>query len=221
MAVRGELLAGSVDAALPQTQCTRCGYADCAAYAKAVATRAAPINQCPPGGAEGIDRLSVITGLPALRLNPVYGVEAPRAVAVIDEEWCIGCRLCLKACPVDAIIGSNKLMHTVLESWCTGCELCLPVCPVDCISLENVTGARTGWGAWSAVQAEASRSRYAVHRGRMAQDEASGGEALVDIGLAISTPPEQKASVADQKRSLIEAAVSRARARRRSGRGAT
>ena len=104
-----------------------------------------PINQCPPGGAEGIARLAALTGQPALPLNPDHGAEGPRSVAVIDEAWCIGCTLCIKACPTDAILGSNKLMHTVIEPHCTGCELCIPVCPVDCIALENVTGARTGW----------------------------------------------------------------------------
>ena len=119
---------------LPQTQCTRCGYPDCAGYAQAIAAGEAAINQCPPGGAEGVARLARLTGLPALPLNPDFGTEAPRTVAVIDEAWCIGCTLCIKACPTDAIVGSNKLMHTVIEPYCTGCELCLPVCPVDCIA---------------------------------------------------------------------------------------
>ena len=121
--------------ALPQTQCTRCGYPDCAAYAQAIAAGDAAINQCPPGGAEGIRRLSRLTGLPALPLNPEHGAEGPRSVAWIDEAWCIGCTLCIKACPVDCIVGGNKRMHTVIESQCTGCELCIPACPVDCIAL--------------------------------------------------------------------------------------
>ena len=126
-------LAARIHAALPQTQCTRCGYPDCAAYATAIAGRAAPINQCPPGGVEGIERLAAITGQAAAPLNPANGTEGPRSVAVIDEDWCIGCTLCIAACPTDAILGSHKRMHTVVERYCTGCELCIPVCPVDCI----------------------------------------------------------------------------------------
>ena len=108
-------LAARINAALPQTQCTRCGYPDCAAYAQAIAEGEAAINQCPPGGAEGVSRLAQLTGQPPLPLNPVHGTEGPRAVAFIDEAWCIGCTLCIKACPTDAILGSNKRMHTVIE----------------------------------------------------------------------------------------------------------
>ena len=127
----------------------------------------AAINQCPPGGAEGIARLSAITGQPALPLSAEHGEEAPRAVAFIDESWCIGCTLCIKACPTDAIVGSNKQMHTVIEPYCTGCELCIPACPVDCIKLENVSGAATGWAAWSAPLALQARQRYRQHRARV------------------------------------------------------
>ncbi|MDO9358827.1 MAG: RnfABCDGE type electron transport complex subunit B, partial [Polaromonas sp.] len=111
------LLAQRINAALPQTQCTRCGYPDCAAYAQGISASEAPINQCPPGGAEGITRLAAITGQPPLTLNPANGTEGPRHLAVIDEAWCIGCTLCLDACPTDAIVGSNKLMHTVIEPY--------------------------------------------------------------------------------------------------------
>ena len=156
-------LANRVHAALPQTQCTRCGYPDCMAYAEAIAQGKAAINQCPPGGAEGVARLAAITGQPALSLNTANGLEAPRSVAVIDEAWCIGCTLCLPVCPTDAILGSNKMMHTVMEQHCTGCELCIAVCPVDCISLENVTGERTGWAAWSELQADQALDRYSFH----------------------------------------------------------
>ena len=107
---------------------------DCAGYAQAVALGTADINQCPPGGAEGIARLAAITHKPVVPLNPEFGQETPRSVMFIDENWCIGCTLCIKACPTDAIIGANKRMHTIIEEHCTGCELCLPVCPVDCIS---------------------------------------------------------------------------------------
>ena len=156
-------LAEKIFAALPQTQCTRCGFPDCQAYANAIAQDGAAINQCSPGGAEGIVRLSQITGQTIEPLNPDNGIEGPRSVAFIDENWCIGCTLCIDVCPTDAIIGSNKLMHTVIELHCTGCELCIPVCPVDCIEIENVTGKRTGWDAWSPSDAENALNRYTHH----------------------------------------------------------
>ena len=162
-----QLLAQRIHAALPQTQCKRCGYPDCAAYAEAIASNdaadAAAINQCPPGGMEGVYRLAAITGQSPQPINLQNGLEGPRSVAVIDEAWCIGCTLCLPACPTDAILGSNKMMHTVIEPHCTGCELCIAVCPVDCISLENVTGERTGWAAWSQSYADAALARYELH----------------------------------------------------------
>ncbi|WP_096697171.1 electron transport complex subunit RsxB [Polaromonas sp. AER18D-145] len=216
------LLAERLNAALPQTQCTRCGYPDCAAYAQALADGEAGINQCPPGGAEGIARLALITGRPALPLNPENGSEGPRQMAVIDEAWCIGCTLCLDACPVDAIVGSNKLMHTVIESCCTGCELCVPVCPVDCISLENVTGERTGWAAWSEADAALARNRYEFHSIRCKQEkgnhqkrlEEKAEAALADLpGHSQHTDPV----ILDQKRAIIEAALARSRARRDAG----
>ena len=212
-----------LNAALPQTQCTRCGYPDCSAYAQAMASGEAAINQCPPGGAEGVQRLSAITGLPALPLNPANGTEGPRALAVIDENWCIGCTLCLKACPTDAIMGSNKMMHTVIEPWCTGCELCIPVCPVDCISLENVTGARTGWQAWSQQEADTAKARYEGHQARHKKEEgkpSSGADAGKTAGSTPAAPaasaarPESDPAVADRKRAVIEAALARARAQR-------
>ena len=187
----------AVDDALPQTQCTRCGYPDCHAYAVAIATGAAEINQCPPGGASGIARLAVLTGRPALPLNPDHGSETPRRLAVIDEAWCIGCTLCLQACPVDCIVGGPKSMHTVIESACTGCELCLPACPVDCIALVNASGSRTGWQAWSPAQAAQARARHALHRSR-------------EAAPAPPVPP-----VADRaKDAVIAAALARARAGR-------
>lgn len=194
----GELTA-RVHAALPQTQCTRCGYPDCAAYAAAIVSEGAPINQCPPGGTEGIARLAAITGQPALPLNPDNGAEGPRAVAVIDEAWCIGCTLCLDACPTDAIFGSNKLMHTVIEPHCTGCELCLPVCPVDCIAMVNVSGTDTGWAAWSGQQAGQALARYQAHRARSSQ--AAGAADAAEASPA--------------KNAVIAAALAKARALRK------
>ena len=210
-----------INSALPQTQCTRCGYIDCAAYAQAIASNQAAINQCPPGGIEGISRLSNITGLPVLPLNLLNGLEGPRAVAFIDENWCIGCTLCIKACPVDAIVGSNKMMHTVIEPVCTGCELCLPVCPVDCIILENVTGTRTGWNAWSESQAQAARARYEVHNDRSNSDMQKVSEISEDTSVVALNPASQQpvrtqpdTDEAERKRAIIQAALERSRAQR-------
>ena len=208
-----EALAARIDAALPQTQCTRCGYPDCAGYARAVAADEAAINQCPPGGAEGVARLARLTGRPALPLNPANGLEQPRTLAVIDEAWCIGCTLCIAACPTDAIFGSNKRMHTVIEAYCTGCELCVPACPVDCIALENASGTATGWNAWRAEDAELARQRYVRHAARLqGQPAGSAGDAAAASVKPIAPEP---ASAAEQKRAVIEAALARARARAR------
>src|SRR5512135_1850523 len=117
-----------IDALLPQTQCTRCGYPACRAYAEAIANGEAGINQCPPGGAAGIGALAALLGRAPIPLNPVNGIEKPREVALIDEEVCIGCTKCIQACPVDAIVGASKLMHTVLVDECSGCDLCIPPC---------------------------------------------------------------------------------------------
>jgi Na+-translocating ferredoxin:NAD+ oxidoreductase subunit B len=127
-----------IDALLPQTQCTKCGYEGCRPYAEAIAAGDADINQCPPGGDEGVALLASLLDREAKALNPANGLYRPPQVAVIDEATCIGCTKCIQACPVDAIVGASKLMHTVIASWCTGCELCLPPCPVDCIILAPV-----------------------------------------------------------------------------------
>ena len=208
-----------IHSALPQTQCTRCGYPDCASYAQAVADDDAGINQCPPGGAEGIARLAAITGRAALPLNPANGVEGPRTVAVIVEAWCIGCTLCMPACPTDAIVGSNKLMHTVIEHDCTGCELCVAVCPVDCISLENVTGERSGWQAWSPAQADRALHRYAFHLARARlpvyeNDIRPQQQAVDEPSNLPGLPQGAQGQEAARKRAVIEAALARSRARR-------
>ena len=209
----------ALNKALPQTQCTRCGYPDCASYAQAMAEGQASINQCPPGGQAGIERLAAISGQPVLPLNPEHGIEGPRHVAIIDEAWCIGCTLCIKACPTDAILGANKLMHTVIEPWCTGCELCIPVCPVDCIALENVTGTVTGWAAWSAEQADTARGRYASRQQRLVREEAAHQKHLQAkaehklADLAAHTKGTDNAPEVDRKRAIIEAALAKAKAR--------
>jgi electron transport complex protein RnfB len=212
-------LADALNDALPQTQCTRCGYPDCRSYALAMAEGTADINQCPPGGAQGIARLAEISGRPALPLNPANGTEGTRHVAVIDENWCIGCTLCLKACPVDSIVGGPKLMHTVIDPLCTGCELCIPVCPVDCIALVNVTDDRTGWDAWTPEQAAVARDRYAFHQSRIARELQENEERLAAKAQAkLANLAEESRltdpAALDRKRSVIEAALARARARK-------
>jgi electron transport complex protein RnfB len=210
--------AARIDAVLPQTQCTRCGYPDCHGYAAAIANGQADINRCPPGGAEGIRRLSSVTGRPVIALDPEAGREGPRLLAVIDEAWCIGCTLCIKACPVDCIVGAAKAMHTVIDDQCTGCELCVPACPVDCIAMVPVTGDATGWAAWSRAQADAARARYEFRSQRLERER-------VDNDLRLAAKAERKLAhleseslhadpfVLDQKRAVIEAALRRARTR--------
>ncbi len=222
IAERIAALAEAIDAALPQTQCTRCGYPDCRGYAEALAAGEADIDRCPPGGAEGIARLAVLTGRAVRPLDPACGAEGPLRLAVIDEAACIGCALCMKACPVDCIVGAAKLMHTVIAEQCTGCELCVPVCPVDCIAMDDAApgpGRPTGWAAWSPRQAEAARSRYRA-RGERAQrsqrerDERLAAGTAAHAAGAVDGPAAAPAAAAAKRASVIEAALVRARARR-------
>lgn len=217
--------AARINALLPQTQCTRCGFPDCASYAQAIVAGEAGINQCPPGGEEGVRRLAQVTGLPTSPLSPEHGLEGPRFLAVIDENWCIGCTLCIKACPVDCIIGAPKQMHTVIEDLCTGCELCIPACPVDCISLvpaSDALPAPTGWAAWSEPLARQAEGRYAFHQQRLEQaghDNDARLQAKAERKLANLAEESRLTDPAqlDDKRSVIEAALARARARRSTG----
>jgi len=163
--------AADIDALLPQTQCTRCGYAGCKPYAQAIAAGEAAINQCPPGGQVTIDALATLLGCSAVALNPANGIETPPRIAVIDEERCIGCAKCLPACPVDAIVGAHRFMHTVVAQQCNGCELCLPPCPVDCISMvdaRDASGQRRPLPSWLQLRERASeyRARYEAHMSR-------------------------------------------------------
>jgi electron transport complex protein RnfB len=182
-----------------------------------MASGEAEINQCPPGGAEGIERLAQITGRRVIPLNPANGIEVPRAVAVIDENWCIGCTLCIKACPVDCILGASKHMHTVVEADCTGCELCVPACPVDCIQMLPVTTPLTGWAAWSAAQADSSRERYAFRQFRRQREQSENDERLAAKAALKLADLENQTRLTDpeaiaRKRAIIEAALARAAA---------
>jgi len=204
-----EHLIQSIDRLLPQTQCTRCGYPDCRSYARAVASSAADINRCPPGGDDGIRRLALLTGRPYAPLDPACGAERPRHVAFIDEAQCIGCTLCISACPVDAIIGAPKQMHTVLTAVCTGCDLCLAPCPVDCIAMVPAVGADANWNH---VRADAARERYERRSVRLARNKAVRGKRAVQPSVVPLASPEVK-------RAAIAAALERARARRNRGLG--
>jgi len=210
-------LAERLDAVLPQTQCTKCGFAGCRPYAEAIATGDAEINQCPPGGAAGIAKLAQVTGRAVLPLNPVNGIEGPLRVAVIDEALCIGCTLCIQACPVDAIVGAAKRMHTVIAALCTGCDLCVPPCPMDCIAMPPVDPIRP----WSDADATAARARFEARKRRLVRDQIDVEERRIGRAIAKLQELEQlsesdAASVAelDEKKARVAAAIERARQRR-------
>lgn len=210
-------LADLIEDALPQTQCTKCGYPACRPYAEAIARGEAEINQCPPGGMEGVRRLSGVTGRPVIPINPANGIERPRPVAFIDESLCIGCTLCIQACPVDAIMGAAKQMHTILPSLCTGCDLCVAPCPVDCITMLPVT-LETGWAAWSQEAADAARARHDFRTERLRREReendarlaAKALEKMRAVTLEATNTPEELAEK-ERKRAIIAAAMERAR----------
>ena len=217
-------LTDRLEDALPQTQCTKCGYPNCRGYAEAMASGEALPNRCPPGGVDGIARLSKIL-IPIYpqdafdlhpTIDPECGAERPRPVAFIDPQKCIGCTLCIQACPVDAIVGASKQMHIVLTEWCTGCDLCIPPCPVDCISMIDVTGNQTGWNAWSPDLADISRKRYHEREQRLDREQKDNDERLakkaaaklIAVNADNPTSDEQKKEQ-ERKRTIIAAAIAR------------
>jgi electron transport complex protein RnfB len=194
-----EVLSASIDALLPQTQCRQCGYRGCRPYADAVARGSADINRCPPGGEDTVGEIARLTGVSTKPLDPACGSPQPPAVALIDEATCIGCTLCIQACPVDAIAGASKLMHTVIAAECTGCALCIPPCPVDCISM-----AETGDNATSEErrhQAQHFRARHAARTARLEHERAER-----------RTAPRENAAER-RKRTTVERVMQRARQR--------
>ena len=218
------ITAEQIDAVLPQTQCTKCGYAGCHPYAQALAAGDADLDQCPPGGAAGIERLAALLGREPRPLNPANGSESPRTVAWIDEANCIGCTLCIQACPVDAIVGMPRQMHTVLLQECTGCDLCVPPCPVDCIEMlplatvvdRGAAALAAEVGVPVAAHAQRWRTRHAARLRRLARDHAErdqrmAGKAQAKLRMLDEMPASAER---DRKRAAVEAAIERARARR-------
>jgi electron transport complex protein RnfB len=207
-------LAHRLDAVLPQTQCTKCGFAGCRPYAEAIASGRAEINQCPPGGAAGIEKLARLTARPLLPLNPENGSEMPLRIAVIDEALCIGCTLCIQACPVDAIVGGAKRMHTVLAALCTGCDLCVPPCPMDCIVMLPAQPARL----WSDADANAARIRFEARNQRLLCERIETEQRRPGKAIAKSKTLEATGCAAepqlDEKKTRVAAAIERARQRR-------
>lgn len=189
-------LVEAIDGVLPQTQCQRCGYAACRPYAQAIASGQAPINRCPPGGTAGIEKLARLTGSATTPLDPACGEEGPLKIAQIDEDRCIGCALCIAACPVDAIVGAFKHLHQVITEDCTGCALCLPPCPVDCISMELPSQTLP----WGPLQAQTARRQFERRQARLSEEASDSAPTLAE-------PSHQT--------SILEAA--RARAARRRG----
>lgn len=208
------LLADRIDALLPQTQCTQCGYHGCRPYAEAIAAGAADINQCPPGGYLGIGKLAALLRREPLPLNPANGVQKPLTVALIDESLCIGCTLCIQACPVDAILGAAKRMHTVLPHACTGCDLCVAPCPMDCIAMTPVEPARE----WTPADADRSRARMLARKARLEREKIENDERLAAKALAkldeLDGRDDLSRAQIEQKKTIVAAAIERARARR-------
>jgi Na+-translocating ferredoxin:NAD+ oxidoreductase subunit B len=219
-------LVASIDAILPQTQCTQCGYQGCKPYAAAIARGEANINQCPPGGDAGIRALASLLQRPYIPLNPQHGVHKPRQVAVIDEHTCIGCTLCIQACPVDAILGASKQMHTVISDECTGCELCIAPCPVDCISMQAPPArAQPSWrypelaphapaGPLDVQAASIARERHAFRLQRQAREQDERARKLAQRRAASASNATTHDPAALAKKAAIAAAMARVQAQK-------
>ncbi len=208
-------LVKQIDALLPQTQCGQCGYAGCEPYAEAIVEGQADINQCPPGDAEGIRKLADLLGIQPKPLNTIHGFPKPKAVVFIDENICIGCTFCIKACPVDAIVGAAKQMHTVISAECTGCELCIEPCPMDCITLMPVEQQSViSLQEDKQKVADLARARYQFRLQRLEREKQAEQERLAQQNSAKSQVVKTPTSPEDRKRAIVQAAIKRATAAR-------
>ena len=215
----GKSLAEQIDAVLPQTQCTQCDFDGCKPYSEAIVSGEAEINQCPPGGQDGVDALAELLGRQTIALNETHGETKPRRIAIVDEKACIGCTLCIKACPVDAFVGSSKVMTQVIAKECTGCDLCLPVCPVDCIDMIETKSYEEILQKDSAQFNDAlsqrqilersirdnSRERYQFHQARLERDKRERDELLKSRTIAL----KEKILKDKAQKQTIEAAIRR------------
>ncbi len=207
----------AIDAWLPQTQCTRCGYPHCRAYAEAIASGTADFNQCPPGGDVTITALAQLLGAIPKPLNPAFGPRTPRQRAVIDEPACIGCRKCLDVCPVDAILGARQLMHTVLDAECNGCALCLPACPVDCIALVPVmppASSDSPWSEYTRAEVERWRVRTEARLARLNKKRKTPRAARTASAPLRQAQDRLVTDERERMRAEIRAAVARVRAKK-------
>lgn len=227
--MRENSLIAEIDAILPQTQCRQCGFPGCEPYATAIAEGRAAINQCPPGGEQGIRKLAELLGVKPIPLSPAHGNPKAKAVALIDEQACIGCTLCILACPVDAIVGATGQMHTVIAAECTGCELCVAPCPVDCISMASPGEQIDNVGAESSAAsnvllmqqdakkaADRARARYRFRLHRLEREKREQAERLAKKAGAVTSVniPFGSAASGDFKKAAIQAALERAKAAR-------
>ena len=215
----GKSLEEQIDAILPQTQCMQCDFDGCKPYSEAIVSGEAEINQCPPGGQDGVDALAELLGRQSLPLNETHGETKPRRVAIVDEKACIGCTLCIKACPVDAFVGSSKVMTQVIAKECTGCDLCLPVCPVDCIDmiesepLQKISHKDSTQFNDALIQRQIlersirdnSRERYQFHQARLDRDKRERDELLKSRTIAL----KEKMAKDKAQKEKIQAAMQR------------